>query len=78
MSFRIWSESRKPLLSRSTPIIQQQQQQQQTLHIGDKVLVNSHHGVIRYIGETKFKTGTWAGIELDTIGLGKNDGSVDG
>lgn len=48
------------------------------LHIGDKVQVNSLHGTIRFIGSTKFKAGTWAGIELDTIGMGKNDGSVDG
>lgn len=74
MSVRTWSDSRKPLLSsRSTPIIQAQ-----SLHIGDRVQVNSLHGIIRFIGETKFKPGTWAGIELGSIGLGKNDGSVDG
>lgn len=72
MSVRTWSDSRKPSSSRSTPNLPQQ------LHIGDKVQVNSHHGTIRYIGETKFKPGTWAGIELDAVGLGKNDGSVDG
>jgi hypothetical protein len=59
--------------SKSTPLTSQQQ-----LHIGDRVQVNSMNGIVRFIGPTKFKAGTWAGIELDNIGLGKNDGSVDG
>lgn len=46
--------------------------------VGDKVQINSLLGTVRYIGATDFKAGTWAGIELDTVGLGKNDGSVDG
>ena len=84
MSTRTWFESKKNFLpsSRSTPsttssvtsVIQQQHQ----LHIGDRVQINQLHGTIRYIGPTKFKAGTWAGIELDTVGLGKNDGSVEG
>ncbi|KAG2229170.1 hypothetical protein INT48_001490 [Thamnidium elegans] len=89
MSARAWIDSKKPLLSsRSTPAptLQQQQQQQQQqqhiqqqqLHTGDRVQINSLHGIIRFIGTTKFKSGTWAGIELDCVGLGKNDGSVDG
>ncbi|KAL7317113.1 hypothetical protein PS15m_003511 [Mucor circinelloides] len=82
MSSKTWSDSRRPLTSRSTPthIVENNQQQliQDQLHIGDRVQVNSHHGIVRFIGSTKFKAGTWAGIELDTVGLGKNDGSVDG
>mmetsp|Transcript_8693 Transcript_8693/g.13927 ORF Transcript_8693/g.13927 Transcript_8693/m.13927 type:complete len:252 (+) Transcript_8693:1-756(+) len=35
-------------------------------------------GVVRFKGETKFAGGEWFGIELDAIGMGKNDGSVQG
>ncbi|KAI8364353.1 uncharacterized protein BYT42DRAFT_590568 [Radiomyces spectabilis] len=48
--------------------------------VGTRVQVKSLNivGTLRFIGETRFKTGTWAGIEVDTVGAGKNDGSVDG
>ncbi|CEP09877.1 hypothetical protein [Parasitella parasitica] len=83
MSSKTWSDSRKPMATRSTPtthFIEHNQQQliQDQLHIGDRVQVNNHHGTVRFIGTTKFKAGTWAGIELDSVGSGKNDGSVDG
>ncbi|RUS29464.1 hypothetical protein BC938DRAFT_480631 [Jimgerdemannia flammicorona] len=48
---------------------------------GDRVVVESMNitGTLRYIGETYFKPGVvWAGIELNTPGGGKNDGSVGG
>ncbi|KAG0234547.1 Kinesin protein 1B [Actinomortierella wolfii] len=47
--------------------------------IGDRVIVESMglSGFLRFLGPTEFKTGTWAGIELDTP-TGKNDGSVNG
>ncbi|KAF9190172.1 hypothetical protein BGZ51_008875 [Haplosporangium sp. Z 767] len=47
--------------------------------IGDRVIVESMalSGYLRFIGPTEFKSGTWAGIELDTP-TGKNDGSVSG
>lgn len=48
---------------------------------GDRVLVRSDRGdlsgILRFMGETNFATGEWAGIELDTPD-GKNDGSVLG
>ena len=48
------------------------------LEIGDRVVVSgSKHGVVRYLGETGFAKGEWAGIELDEP-LGKNDGAVAG
>ncbi|KAG0209446.1 Kinesin protein 1B [Mortierella sp. GBA30] len=47
--------------------------------IGDRVIVESMalSGYLRFLGPTEFKSGTWAGIELDTP-TGKNDGSVGG
>ncbi|KAI8974135.1 hypothetical protein BDB01DRAFT_807719 [Pilobolus umbonatus] len=71
MSQKIWPELRKPSISQSTPL-------KLNINIGDRVQVNSYYGVIRYVGSTHFKSGTWAGIELDTAGSGKNDGSVEG
>ncbi|KAI9306592.1 hypothetical protein BJ944DRAFT_238618 [Cunninghamella echinulata] len=67
----------------------QQQQQQQVaspissefnLRIGERVIVDSMGivGTLRFLGSIHKKNGTWAGIELDIPGTGKNDGSVDG
>ncbi|KAK7088112.1 hypothetical protein V1264_022072 [Littorina saxatilis] len=48
------------------------------LKIGDRVLVSgSKAGVLKYVGETEFAKGSWAGVELDDA-LGKNDGAVAG
>ncbi|KAI9315470.1 hypothetical protein BX666DRAFT_1955801 [Dichotomocladium elegans] len=50
------------------------------LAIGTRVIVPSLCviGTLRFLGNTKFKPGTWAGIELDVEGAGKNNGSVQG
>ncbi|KAF7726403.1 hypothetical protein EC973_008737 [Apophysomyces ossiformis] len=50
------------------------------LSVGDRVAVESMGivGTLKYMGPTQFKAGTWAGIQLDTIGTGKNNGSVNG
>ena len=46
--------------------------------MGDRVYVGgSKPGTVRFIGETKFAPGEWAGVELDTP-QGKNDGTVGG
>lgn len=47
------------------------------LRIGDHVKVKGESGQIRYIGNTKFASGTWFGVELSRP-VGKNDGSVQG
>ncbi|KAG2224599.1 hypothetical protein INT45_003739 [Circinella minor] len=50
------------------------------LAIGTRVIVPSLCviGTLRFLGEAKFKSGIWAGIELDLEGAGKNDGCVQG
>ena len=46
--------------------------------LGDRVWVNGQRpGHIRYLGDTQFAPGKWAGIELEAED-GKNDGSVAG
>lgn len=49
--------------------------------LGDRVLVQTSQGqvpaTLRYLGETEFATGEWAGVELDSA-EGKNDGSIWG
>ncbi|KAG9063712.1 CAP-GLY domain-containing linker protein 1 [Linnemannia hyalina] len=49
------------------------------LELGDRVAVESMGltGYLRFVGPAQFKTGIWAGIELDTP-TGKNDGTVAG
>ena len=47
------------------------------LELGDRVVLRSLAGTVRFIGETQFAAGIWIGVELDEP-LGKNDGSVKG
>lgn len=68
--------------NRSSPVKEQQQQPppDATLVVGSRVAVPSLgvQGTLRFLGPTSFKAGTWAGIELDVVGGGKNDGCVQG
>ncbi|KAI8142270.1 hypothetical protein BJV82DRAFT_616158 [Fennellomyces sp. T-0311] len=50
------------------------------LALGTRVIVPSLCviGTLRFLGDTHFKPGVWAGIELDVEGAGKNDGCVQG
>ncbi len=50
------------------------------LYIGERVAVDSMGivGTLKFLGEAQFKEGYWAGIQLDIVGSGKNDGSVRG
>ncbi|CEG38515.1 Cytoskeleton-associated protein and related proteins [Plasmopara halstedii] len=47
------------------------------LCIGKIIHLGTEPGVVRYIGTTRFATGTWVGIELCKP-KGKNNGTVDG
>ncbi|CAG8602062.1 10567_t:CDS:2, partial [Scutellospora calospora] len=48
--------------------------------VGDRVYAESMNitGTLRFLGPIDIKPGTWAGIEVDISGTGKNDGSVNG
>ncbi|XP_053673232.1 restin homolog isoform X2 [Anopheles nili] len=52
-----------------------------TLNVGDRVIVSSgfgsRPGILKFIGETQFSSGTWCGVQLDEAS-GKNDGTVEG
>lgn len=83
MSSRTWSDStttRNPIVTQSTPVKSQHANNITPFHIGDKITLQNQSlaGTIRYIGATDFKAGTWIGIELEKIGAGKNDGSIQG
>ena len=70
---QIPGDSRRISVSESTD-----SKAESSLKIGVRVVVSgSKHGVIRYLGETGFAKGKWAGVELDEP-LGKNDGAVAG
>ncbi|CAO0796686.1 unnamed protein product [Mucor circinelloides] len=51
-----------------------------SLYIGERIAVDSMGivGTLKFLGEAEFKEGVWAGIQLDIVGSGKNDGSVKG
>ncbi|KAG5835101.1 hypothetical protein ANANG_G00268550 [Anguilla anguilla] len=51
---------------------------EEVFQVGERVWVNGNKpGFVRFVGETQFAPGQWAGIVLDDP-IGKNDGSVAG
>lgn len=70
---QIPNDNRRTSVTESKPV-----KTEAKFEIGDRVVVSgTKHGVVRYLGETGFAKGDWAGIELDEP-LGKNDGAVAG
>ena len=49
------------------------------MKVGDHVRIKAKNleGIVRFVGQTKFASGKWIGIELHTP-EGKNDGTVKG
>eukprot|EP00397_Hematodinium_sp_SG-2012_P004123 GEMP01004134.1.p1 GENE.GEMP01004134.1~~GEMP01004134.1.p1 ORF type:complete len:996 (+),score=206.51 GEMP01004134.1:43-3030(+) len=45
---------------------------------GDIVLANGKVATVKFVGPTKFSSGTWIGVEFQNHKTGKNDGTVDG
>ncbi|XP_061119267.1 CAP-Gly domain-containing linker protein 1-like isoform X1 [Conger conger] len=51
---------------------------EEVFQVGERVWVNGNKpGFVRFLGETQFAPGQWAGVVLDDP-IGKNDGSVAG
>ena len=72
---------RLPSIPVRTPKNRFQSEQDELNKIGQRVTIPSLDnatGILRYVGEPAFKSGIWAGIELDKQGQGKNDGSIQG
>ncbi|XP_035247287.1 CAP-Gly domain-containing linker protein 1-like isoform X2 [Anguilla anguilla] len=61
-----------------SPGIAEGQGAEEVFQVGERVWVNGNKpGFVRFVGETQFAPGQWAGIVLDDP-IGKNDGSVAG
>ena len=63
-------------------IIAENRDKQEEIRLNDIVMVTTmnrsrYRGVVRFIGVTKFASGTWYGVELDSPD-GRNNGSVQG
>ncbi|CAG2171594.1 unnamed protein product, partial [Oppiella nova] len=79
------SETQSTVRSTTGPTLRRSQSSNEILTenvddfaMGDRVWVNGQRpGFIRYLGDTQFAPGKWAGVELDGE-EGKNDGSVAG
>ncbi|VDK52485.1 unnamed protein product, partial [Cylicostephanus goldi] len=46
--------------------------------VNDRVLVNGHAAVVRYVGSVVDHPGVWVGVEWDDPNRGKHDGMVNG
>mmetsp|Transcript_112875 Transcript_112875/g.207178 ORF Transcript_112875/g.207178 Transcript_112875/m.207178 type:complete len:1342 (-) Transcript_112875:80-4105(-) len=62
--------------SQSPKAARDQAAAKQALRCGQRVLLASQGGTIRFLGPTLFANGVWVGVELDRP-LGKNNGSVN-
>ncbi|RCI06115.1 hypothetical protein CU098_006189 [Rhizopus stolonifer] len=72
---------KQPSISVRAPKSRFQPKEEEPSKIGQRVTIPSLDnltGTLRYMGPVDFKTGIWAGVELDSKGQGKNDGSAQG
>jgi dynactin complex subunit len=46
--------------------------------IGARIALNSHIGIVRFVGQVDNTTGTWIGVEWDDPTRGKHDGYKNG
>ena len=68
---RLSKQQAQPICTSPTPV---------QLRVNDRIAVDSMGivGTLKFLGPTQFKDGLWAGIQLDFVGSGKNDGAVGG
>ena len=73
-------QSKQPPSAGPISPIQRSNSSNGQLRVGERVAVDSMGivGTLQFLGTTQFKEGVWAGIQLDIVGTGKNDGSVRG
>ncbi|XP_069954051.1 CAP-Gly domain-containing linker protein 3 isoform X1 [Cherax quadricarinatus] len=66
-----------PLLAATPKLQRKKRENQHWLEVGHNVFYKNEVGVIKYIGQVDFESGTWLGVELRAA-KGRHDGMVRG